>query len=99
MYDNDDENRTELNLFVRSAKSEAEVTNNRSRTRRWHVTISCQPDGRPPQPVRPWKSERLHLAECSKIVVLELPFSTEFGRESRKFASGVRKYGEFDDSR
>ena len=25
-------------------------------TRRWHVTISCQPDGRPPQPVRPWKS-------------------------------------------
>jgi len=28
------------------------------KTRRWHVTISCQPDGRPPQPVRPWKSGR-----------------------------------------
>jgi len=62
-------------------------------TRRWHVTISCQPDGRPPQPVRAWKSERVHLAECSKVVVLELPYSTEFGRESRMFASGVRKYG------
>jgi len=40
-------------------------------TRRWHVTISCQPDGRPPQPVRPWKSGRLHLAEGSNVVVLE----------------------------
>ena len=57
-------------------------------TRRWHVTISCQP-------VRPWKSGRVHLAECSNVVVLELPYSTEFGRESRKFASGVRKYGKF----
>jgi len=28
-----------------------------SNYRRWHVTISCQPDGRPPQPVRPWKLE------------------------------------------
>jgi len=69
------------------------------KTRRWHVTISCQPDGRPPQPVRPWKSGRVHLAECSKVVVLELPYSTEFGWESRKFASGVRKYGKFDDGR
>ena len=38
-------------------------------TRCWHVTISCQPDGRPPQPVRPWKSGRVHLAgrgqQCS----------------------------------
>jgi len=34
-------------------------------TRCWHVTISCQPDGRPPQPVRPWKSGRVHLAEGS----------------------------------
>ena len=40
----------------------------------------------PPQPVRPWKSN---------VVVLELPYSTEFGRDSRKFASGVRKYGKF----
>ena len=30
--------------------------------------------------------------ESSNVVVLELPYSTEFGRESRKFASGVRKY-------
>ena len=37
-------------------------------TRRWHVTISCQPDGRPPQPaVRPWKSGRVHLAEGSNV--------------------------------
>ena len=50
------------------------------RTRRWHVTISCQPDGRPPQPVRPWKSGHAHLAEGSNVVVLELPYSTEFGR-------------------
>jgi len=62
-------------------------------TRRWHVTISCQPDGRPPQPVRPWKSGRVHLAEGSNVVGLELPYSTWFGREIRKFGSGVRKYG------
>ena len=68
-------------------------------TRRWHVTISCQPDGRPPQQVRPWKSGRVHLADGSKVVVLELPYSTEFGRESRKLASEVRKYGKFDDGR
>ena len=68
-------------------------------TRRWHVTISCQPDGRPSQPVRPWKNGRVHLAEGSNVVVLELPYSTEFGRESREFASGVRKYGKFDDGR
>ena len=60
------------------------------------MTISCQPDGRPPQPVRPWKSGRVHLAEGSNVVVLELPYSTEFGWwDSRKFASGVRKYGKF----
>ena len=43
-------------------------------TRRWHVTISCQPDGRPPLPVRLWKSGRVHLAEgsnacCFRITV------------------------------
>ena len=67
------------------------------KTRRWHVTISCQPDERPPQPVRPWKSGRVHLAEGSNVVGLELPqkYSTEFKRESRKFGSGVRKYGKF----
>jgi len=64
-------------------------------TRCWHVTISCQPDGRPPQPVRPWKSGRVHLAEGSNVIVLELPYSTEFGWDSRKFANGVRKYGKF----
>ena len=41
----------------------------------------------------------VHLAEGSNVVVLELPYSTEFGRGSRKFASGVRKYGKFDDGR
>jgi len=53
--------------------------------------------GRPPQPVRPWKSGRVHLAESSNVglVVLELPYSTEFERDSRKFVSGVRKYGKF----
>jgi len=70
-----------------------------SKTRRWHLTISCQPDGRPPQPVRPWKSGLVHLAEGSNVVVLQLPYSTELGRDSRKFASGVRKYGKFDDGR
>jgi len=64
------------------------TTSQQYQTRRWHVTISCQPDGRPPQPVRPWKNGRVHLAEGSNVVVLELPYSTEFGRESRKFASG-----------
>ena len=33
------------------------------------------------------------MDEGSNVVVLELPYSTEFGRDSRKFASGVRKYG------
>ena len=42
------------------------------------MTISCQPDGRPSQPVRPQKSGRVHLAEDSNVVVLELPYSTEF---------------------
>ena len=42
---------------------------------------------------------RTFLADGSKVVVLELPYSTEFGRESRKLASGVRKYGKFDDGR
>jgi len=40
-----------------------------------------------------------YIAEGSNVVVLELPYSTEFGRESKKFASGVRKYGKFDDGR
>ena len=52
----------------------------KNKTRRWHVTISCQPDGRPLQSVRPWKNGRAHLAEGSNVVVLELPYSTEFGR-------------------
>ena len=66
------------------------------------MTISCQPDGRPPQPVRPWKSGRVgptfsrgQQYTIYNIVVLKLPYSTEFGRERRKFASGVRKYGKF----
>ena len=87
-----------LLLYVVSVLSERNVTVS-VKTRCWHVTISCQPDGRPSQPVRPWKSGRVHLADGSKVVVLELPFSTEFGRESRKLASGVRKYGKFDDGR
>ena len=41
--------------------------------------ISCQPNGRQPQPVQPWKSGRVYLAEGSDVVVLELPYSTEFG--------------------
>jgi len=36
-----------------------------------------------------------YLAEGSNVVVLELPYSTEVGRERRKFASGVRKYEKF----
>ena len=41
-------------------------------------------------------SGRVHLAEGSNAVVLELPYSTEFGGgDSRKFASAVRKYGKF----
>ena len=43
----------------------------------------------------PWKSGCVQLAEGSNVVVLELPYSTEFGWDSRKFASGVRKYGKF----
>ena len=33
--------------------------------------------------------------QCRPLVVLELLYSTVFGRESSKFASGVRKYGKF----
>ena len=84
---------------IAETKLRTEQSLNPKITRRWHVTISCQPDGRPPQPVRPWKSGRVHLAEGSNVVVLELPYSVEFGRESRKFGSGVRKYGKFDDGR
>jgi len=36
-------------------------------TRCWHASISCQPDGRPPQPVGPWKSGSVHLAEGSNV--------------------------------
>ena len=35
-----------------------------------------------------FKSGRVHLAEDSNVVVLELPYSMEFERESRKFARG-----------
>ena len=47
---------------------------------------------------------RIRIRPDLKIVdpvqrYLELPYSTEFGREIRKFASGVRKYGKFDDGR
>ena len=50
------------------------------KTRRWHVTISCQPDERPPQPVRPWKSGRCpcsdfmdmlwRLINCRIIIII-----------------------------
>jgi len=53
------------------------------------VTISCQPDKRLPQPVRPWKSGRVHVAEGSNVLVLELPYSTEFGRQSRKLGPKI----------
>ena len=36
-----------------------------------------------------------YLVEGSNVVILQLPYSTEFGQESRKFAIGVRKYGKF----
>jgi len=52
-------------------------------------------DARRSHAVRPWKSGRVQLAKGSNVVVLQLPYSTEFGRESRKFASEVRKYGKF----
>jgi len=61
--------------------AKAIIVQHQNQTRRWHVT-SCQPDGRPPQPLRPWKSGRVHLAEGSNVVVLELPYSTEFGLDS-----------------
>jgi len=60
-----------------------------SKTRRWHVTISCQPDGRPPQPVRCWKSGRVHLAEGSNVVVLE--------QEIRSVELGVWRYIDFQN--
>ena len=41
----------------------------KKQTRRWHVTISCQSDGRPSQPVRRWKSGSVHLAEGSNVVL------------------------------
>ena len=53
------------------------------------------PTGWTPAAASSWKSGRVHLAEGSNVVVLELPYSTEFGRDSRKFASGVQKYGKF----
>jgi len=42
-----------------------------------------------------WTRTFSRAAEGSNVVVSELPYSMEFGRESRKFASGVRKYGKF----
>jgi len=56
-------------------------------TRRWHLTISCQPDGRPPQPVQPWKSGRVHLAEDSNVVVLTVFYRFRPG-EVAAFARG-----------
>ena len=41
------------------------------------------------------RRNRVYLAEGRNVVVLELQYSTEFGRDSRKFASGVQKYGTF----
>ena len=52
------------------------------------MTISCQPDGRPPQPVRPWKSGRVQLAEGRNVVVLELPYSTESGGTAESLRVG-----------
>jgi len=40
-------------------------------TRLWHVTISCQPDGSPPQPVRPWKTGRVHLEPRAAMFVCQ----------------------------
>ena len=59
--------------FVTSEVHKSDVVSSKRNARRWHVTISCQPDGCPPQPVRPWKSGRVHLADGSNVVVLELP--------------------------
>jgi len=59
-------------IYITSlATSQPELTKLYNETGRWHVTISCQPDGCPPQPVRPWESGRVHLAEGSNVVVLE----------------------------
>ena len=76
------ENKTGLQVSKKKLENTCSqrLWKNKLQSRRWHVTISCQPDGRPPQPVRPWKSGRVHLAECSNVVVLELPYSTKFGR-------------------
>ena len=38
-------------------------------------------DARRSHAVRRWKSGRVHLADGSNVVVLELPYSTEFERE------------------
>jgi len=67
-------------VSIRVLFSPQYVNKTQCKTRCWHVTISCQRDGRPPQPVRPWKSGRVHLAEGSNVVVLELPYFTEFLR-------------------
>ena len=56
------------------------------------MTISCQPDGRPPQPVRPWKSGRVHLAEGSNVVVLELPADyRRYRNQALRLAKTLRK--------
>ena len=63
-------------------------------TRRWHVTISCQPDGRPPQPVRSWKSGRVHLAvrwkKYDHIAVFILYRNVTDGRTDR-FAISISR--------
>jgi len=57
------------------------------------------PTGWTPTAANTWKSGRVHLAEGSNVVVLELLYSTTFGWDSRNFVSGVQKYGIFDDGR
>ena len=53
------------------------------------------PTGWTPATASSTLEEWTRTAEGSNVVVLELPYSTEFGRHSRNFASGVRKYGKF----
>ena len=53
------------------------------------------PTGWTPAAASSTLEEWTRTSEGSNVVVLELPYSTEFWRDSRKFASGVRKYGKF----
>jgi len=49
-----------------------------TKTRRWHVTISCQPDGRPPQPVRTVNNSGIGIL-CSKNSTGRLAFPAVAG--------------------